>query len=73
MQGESVMENAIKVALVTGGARGIGRATAEWFLRHGYKVGLWDIDRPTLDRTVAELADAARVLGTYCDVSKPKT
>ena len=63
--------SALKVAVVTGGARGIGRAAAEWFLSHGYSVALWDIDAATLDRTVAELNDSARVLGTHCDVSKP--
>ena len=62
--------SALEVAVVTGGARGIGRAAAEWFLRHGYSVALWDIDAATLDRTVAELNDSARVLGVHCDVSK---
>lgn len=32
-----------KVAIVTGGARGIGRATAEIFAREGAKVILWDM------------------------------
>jgi len=58
-----------KIAVVTGGARGIGLATAEWFLAHGYKVALWDIDNATLTGTVLRLNDAARVLGTHCDVS----
>ena len=62
--------SALEVAVVTGGARGIGRAAAEWFLSHGYSVALWDIDAATLDRTVAELNDSARVLGVHCDVSK---
>jgi len=62
--------SALEVAVVTGGARGIGRAAAEWFLSHGYSVALWDVDAATLDRTVAELNDSARVLGVHCDVSK---
>jgi len=62
--------SALEVAVVTGGARGIGRAAAEWFLSHGYSVALWDIDAAMLDRTVAELNDSARVLGVHCDVSK---
>jgi len=57
------------VAVVTGGARGIGRAIGEWFLRHDYKVALLDRDRPTLDRTVLELANPYALLGIHCDVS----
>ena len=60
-----------RVAVVTGGARGIGLAIARWFLQHGHRVALLDIDRGTLDATTAELADPARVLGIHCDVSKP--
>ena len=58
-----------RVAVVTGGARGIGRAIGEWFLRRGYKVALIDRDRETLDRTVADLAQPDALLGVHCDVS----
>jgi meso-butanediol dehydrogenase/(S,S)-butanediol dehydrogenase/diacetyl reductase len=58
-----------RVAVVTGGARGIGRAIGEWFLRRGYKVALLDRDRATLDQTIAELARSDTLLGVYCDVS----
>src|ERR1700752_1395126 len=60
-----------RVAVVTGGARGIGLAIAQWFLRRDYKVALLDIDRATLDRTVTELANPDKVLGIHCDVSNP--
>jgi meso-butanediol dehydrogenase/(S,S)-butanediol dehydrogenase/diacetyl reductase len=60
---------AFRVAVVTGGARGIGRAIGEWFLRHDYKVALLDRDRPTLERTVAELAHSDALLCIHCDVS----
>lgn len=63
------------VAVVTGGARGIGRAIGEWFLRHGWRVALIDRDAPELDRTVAALAREAReahdLLGVHADVSDP--
>jgi len=60
------------VALVTGGARGIGLAVAQWFLAHGYRVALIDIDALTLGRTEAALADPDRVLALHCDVSRPQ-
>lgn len=60
-----------RVAVVTGGARGIGRAIGEWFLRHDHCVALLDRDRPVLERTVAELAMPDRLLAVYCDVSVP--
>jgi NAD(P)-dependent dehydrogenase (short-subunit alcohol dehydrogenase family) len=60
-----------RVAVVTGGARGIGRAIGEWFLRHDYKIALLDNDRATLDRTTTELARPGDVLGIHCDVSDP--
>ena len=59
------------VAVVTGGARGIGLAIAQWFLAHGHRVALIDIDGETLARTDALLADPERVLALNHDVSKP--
>ena len=59
------------VAVVTGGARGIGLAVAHWFLAHDHRVALWDIDAETLGRTAGELNDPARVLAIHCDVSQP--
>jgi len=62
------------VAVVTGGARGIGLACARWFLTHDQRVALIDIDSATLARTVAELVAAAgeaRVQGIHADVSQP--
>ena len=60
-----------RVAVVTGGARGIGLAIGRWFLVHGYNVALLDIDAPTLDQAVADLAAPERVLGVHCDVADP--
>ncbi len=56
------------VAVVTGGARGIGLAIGQWFLAHGYNVALLDIDRDTLARTEATLAEPEHVLIHPCDV-----
>jgi 3-oxoacyl-[acyl-carrier protein] reductase len=46
-----------KVVIVTGGAAGIGRATAEAFEREGAKVVVWDL--PEVDVTNAEAVNAA--------------
>jgi meso-butanediol dehydrogenase/(S,S)-butanediol dehydrogenase/diacetyl reductase len=58
-----------RVTVVTGGARGIGLAIARWFLDHGRRVALLDIDAETLMRTAAELNQLDSVLPIHCDVS----
>jgi 3-oxoacyl-[acyl-carrier protein] reductase len=45
-----------RVAVITGGARGIGFATAERFLRSGAKVAIWDIDGARAQQSANELA-----------------
>lgn len=60
-----------RVAFVTGAARGIGLAIAQWFHARHWRVALIDIDRETLQRTHAAWPDAARVLALPCDVSQP--
>jgi NAD(P)-dependent dehydrogenase (short-subunit alcohol dehydrogenase family) len=52
-----------RVALVTGGASGIGRATADRLAADGQRVFLVDRDGPGLDRALAELRDAGRPAG----------
>ncbi len=42
-------------AAITGGARGIGRATAQAFLAQGMKVAIGDVDLPAAEQTAAEL------------------
>lgn len=45
-----------RVAVVTGGARGIGRAIAQRFLQSGAQVVLWDIDAQELKQASKTLA-----------------
>jgi meso-butanediol dehydrogenase / (S,S)-butanediol dehydrogenase / diacetyl reductase len=60
------------VAVVTGGARGIGLAIAQWFLEHAHRVVLLDIDRRQLARTARSFGADPRVLAIVCDVSSEK-
>ena len=50
-----------RVAVITGGAQGIGYATAERMLASGASVVLWDIDAARLDQAVAALASRGPV------------
>jgi 3-oxoacyl-[acyl-carrier protein] reductase len=45
-----------KVAIVTGSARGIGRATAELLCEHGARVVVNDLDGDVAEQTAAEIA-----------------
>ncbi len=58
-------------AVITGGASGIGFASAQEFTRRGARVVLADIDRTALDAAVEHLrADGAEAHGVICDVTK---
>jgi NAD(P)-dependent dehydrogenase (short-subunit alcohol dehydrogenase family) len=56
-----------KVALVTGGARGIGFATARALLARGCSVAIADLDAEAASRAAAQLHDS-RALGLAADV-----
>lgn len=56
-----------RIAVVTGGAQGFGRAVAERFAASGAKVDIWDYDTALAEKTAAEIGPAARVVGV--DVS----
>jgi NAD(P)-dependent dehydrogenase (short-subunit alcohol dehydrogenase family) len=58
-----------KVAVVTGGASGIGRGIVEALLDEGVRVVIADIEEPVLDATVAELGGRGEVVGIRTDVS----
>ena len=64
-----------KVALVTGGSRGIGRATALLFARYGARVVIGDIDPAgvaTVDLIKQERGDALFVQTDVRDASEVK-
>ena len=65
-------ELAGKVAVVTGGASGIGLGLGERFLEEGMKLVLADIEESVLRREVKRLGDlGADVLAVRCDVRDP--
>lgn len=63
-----------KVAVVTGGASGMGYAMAERFLADGATVVIADIEQEALDRAVAALDPTGRrILGVQTDVSSSES
>ncbi len=59
-----------KVALITGGAQGMGKATAILFAENGVRVALTDINKMKLNETVNEIkAKGGSVIGIQADVT----
>jgi 3-oxoacyl-[acyl-carrier protein] reductase len=54
-----------KVALVTGAASGMGRATAYLFADEGAKVAVQDVNAAGLDEVVSEIADAGGIAAGF--------
>jgi NAD(P)-dependent dehydrogenase (short-subunit alcohol dehydrogenase family) len=60
-----------RATVITGGANGIGFATAQEFARRGARLMLGDIDQSALDQAVAQLrSDGFEAHGVVCDVRK---
>lgn len=61
--------------LITGGARGIGRATATAFATAGAQVAIGDLDLVLAEETAAEIASqsGARVVAFHLDVTDPSS
>lgn len=60
-----------KTAIITGGAAGIGHATAEFFHKKGVNVVLADLN-PKLDEVAKEIGEnTIGVVGNVCDVDYP--
>ena len=59
-----------KHVLITGGAKGIGLATAKRILNEGANVILWDFKEDDLSATVQELKEKGHhVISQICDVT----
>ena len=61
-----------KIALITGGAAGIGLETARLFLTEGASVALVDLDAETLEEAARSLPAPDKVLTIAADVSLPQ-
>jgi meso-butanediol dehydrogenase / (S,S)-butanediol dehydrogenase / diacetyl reductase len=63
------MAAAARVAWITGAARGIGLAIAQWFEMRDWRVVLLDVDNEQLQRTLAQWPRRERALALHVDVS----
>ena len=57
-----------KIAVVTGGTKGIGRAIAEELLKTGAKVFVCARNRDELKRALAEMSGLGQIEGELCDM-----
>lgn len=63
------MELKDKTVLITGGASGIGRIMVRLMLERGARVIIWDIDRESMDGTIAEFSNKGPLFAYHVDVS----
>jgi 3-oxoacyl-[acyl-carrier protein] reductase len=60
-----------RVGIITGGARGIGKAIAITFIKEGAKVALVDVEKKRLEALKEEIVKkGGQALAVLCDVSK---
>ena len=62
-----------KVAVVTGAARGIGRACAERLAAEGATVALFDIEQSIGEKTASEIGEKSAAAFFHCDVGYKKS
>lgn len=74
------MSNAIdlknRIAVVTGGAQGIGRAATERFVASGAKVAIWDHDMARAEATAREVGPSVKAyacnVGDYASIEQAR-
>jgi 3-oxoacyl-[acyl-carrier protein] reductase len=62
-----------RVAVITGGARGIGYATAERALRSGAAVSIWDVDEARLDQASRDLSALGTVSTSVVELTDERS
>jgi 3-oxoacyl-[acyl-carrier protein] reductase len=59
-----------RIAVVTGGAQGIGRAIVERLLESGAAVAIWDRDAALAEQAAGELGSIGKTTAVACDVTR---
>ncbi|HLO80219.1 MAG TPA: SDR family oxidoreductase [Chitinophagaceae bacterium] len=59
-----------KIALITGGASGIGKLMGHELLHRGAQLIIWDINQEQLANTVREFSSIGKVMGYVVDIRK---
>ena len=62
-----------RIAIVTGGARGIGYAISERMLASGASVAIWDVDQDAMSRAAKALSNRGKVFTAKVDVTSEQS